>query len=143
MAEPLNVPAAHAEQPTGPVARRAIHPNFWLEPEARHRVTETAAASPLATRMPAQNMSLDAALPLPLAECLGVMDDKIEHLALMIFVAAPMPGDAAGLCLRACKLCVQLWFAAGPGSGLLGVTKDQRGSLWSPFRNTTRPDKPP
>ena len=31
---------------------------------------------------------------------------------------------AAGLCLRACILCVQLWLAAGPGSGLLGVTKD-------------------
>ena len=31
---------------------------------------------------------------------------------------------AAGLCLRACILCVQLWLAAGPGPGLLGVTKD-------------------
>ena len=91
MAEPLNVPAAHAEQPTGPVARRAIHPNFWLEPEARHRVTETAAASPPATRMPAQNMSLDAALPLPLAECLGVMDDKIEHLAGLLGGQPPIP----------------------------------------------------
>ena len=42
----------------------------------------------------------------------------------MIFTAAPMPGDAAGLCPRACTLCVQLWIAAGPGSGHLGVTKD-------------------
>ena len=57
-----------------------------------------------------------------LALCL-VSICPVSHI-LMIFTAVPMPGDAAGLCLRACKLCVQLWLAAGPGPGLLGVTKD-------------------
>ena len=56
--------------------------------------------------------------------CISVFLVPYSLAVLMIFTAVPMPGDAAGLCLRACKLCVQLWLAAGPGPGLLGVTKD-------------------